>query len=309
MTIKHLVLSGGGPSMIQTIGSIQALEEGKFIDMNNIETIYGTSAGAIVGALICLKYDWETINDYVLLRPWHEVFPIKVQNIFDAYTKKGIFDIKTIEKCFKPLLDAKDIAMGITLKEFYEYSKIELHLFVFEINHFKLEDISYRTHPDLSLIKAIQMTCAVPILVTPICMDGKCYIDGGIVCNYPLKYCLESGKNEEEVLGLKNQYDSSTNHVHSESTLLDFILCFLFKVIHSLSIDHTQQPVKYEVENKTNFLSLEVFRSALWMEETRKELYQQGIATGKEFLEQQQQQQQEREKEKEKEPNPLQNSI
>jgi predicted acylesterase/phospholipase RssA len=289
MTIKHLVLSGGGPSMIQTIGSIQVLEESKFIDMQKIETIYGTSAGAIVGVLICLKFDWLTINDYVLRRPWHEVFPIKVQNIFDAYTKKGIFDIKTIEKCFKPLLDAKDISMEVSLKEFYEYSKIELHLFAFEINHFQLEDISYLTHPDLPLTKAIQMTCSVPILVTPVCIDGKCYIDGGIVCNYPLKYCLESGKNEEEVLGLKNEYDydSNTNYVHSESTLLDFILCFLFKVIHSLSIDHTQQAVKYEVVSRTNFLSLEVFRTALSMVETRKELHQQGISAGKEFLEKQ----------------------
>jgi hypothetical protein len=45
--------------------------------------------------------------------------------------------------------------------------------------------------------------------------------------------------------------------------------------------------VKYEVVSKTNFLSLEVFRSALSMVETRKELHQQGIAVGKEFLEKQ----------------------
>jgi len=285
MTIKHLVISGGGPSMIQTIGSIQVLEESKYIELQNIETIYGTSAGAIVGTLICLKYDWDTINDYVIRRPWHEVFPIKVQHIFDAYTKKGIFDIKTIEKCFKPLLSAKDISMEVTLKEFYEYSKIEQHFFVFEINHFKLEDISYLTHPDMSLMQAIQMTCAVPILVTPVCIDGKCYIDGAIICNYPVKYCLESGKNEDEVVGFKNQYDNNTNHVNSESTLLDFILCFLFKVIHSLSIDHTQPSLKHEVVSKTNFLSIDVFRTALCAVETRKELYQQGVACGKEFLE------------------------
>ena len=101
MTIKHLVISGGGPSMIQTLGAIQYLETAEFININNIETIYGTSAGAIVGVLIALKYDWVTINDYIIKRPWQDVFAIKAQNIFDAYTKKGLFDIKTIEKCFK----------------------------------------------------------------------------------------------------------------------------------------------------------------------------------------------------------------
>jgi predicted acylesterase/phospholipase RssA len=79
MTIKHLVISGGGPIMVQILGAIQHLEQHNFVDMKNIESIYGTSAGAIVGILICLKYDWETINDYIIKRPWQDVFPIKVQ--------------------------------------------------------------------------------------------------------------------------------------------------------------------------------------------------------------------------------------
>ena len=284
MTIKNLVFSGGGPSMIQTIGALQCIDEHNFIDIKNIETIYGTSAGAIVGTLLCLKFDWETINDYIIKRPWHEVFPINVQNIFDAYTKKGIFDIKTIDKCFKPLLAAKDLSMEITMKELYEYSQIELHFFTFEINNFKLEDISYLTNPDLKLLTALQMTCGIPILVTPVCFDGKCYIDGGIMCNYPLKYCLESGKKEEETLGFKNQYDDNTNHVNSESTLLDFIMCFLFKVIHSLSIDHTQPKIKNELVCNISFLSIDVFRTAMSSIDTRKLLLQSGIDQANVFL-------------------------
>ena len=84
--VKHLVISGGGQTMIQTLGSIQHLEENKFIDISNIETIYGTSAGAIIGILICLKYDWTTLHDYIIKRPWKEVFPVNIQNIF-TYAK------------------------------------------------------------------------------------------------------------------------------------------------------------------------------------------------------------------------------
>ena len=118
--IKHLVISGGGPTMIQTLGSIQHLEENKFIDINNIETIYGTSAGAIIGVLICLKFDWITLHDYIIKRPWQDVFPIKVQNILDSYTKRGLFDMKTVEKCFKPLFDAKDIPLDINMGKLNE---------------------------------------------------------------------------------------------------------------------------------------------------------------------------------------------
>ena len=172
MTIKHLVLSGGGPIMIQLLGAIQHLEANKFIDLKNIESIYGTSAGAIIGVLICLKkYDWETINEYIIKRPWQDVFKIKVEKIFESYSKKGIFDLKTIEKCFKPLFDAKDIPMNITLEDFYKYSNIELHLFSFEVNEFKVDDISYLTHPKLSLLNCYSNDkCSLPILVS------SCYV-------------------------------------------------------------------------------------------------------------------------------------
>jgi predicted acylesterase/phospholipase RssA len=61
MTIKHLVISGGGPSLIQVLGAIQHLEEKEHICLKNIETIYGTSAGAMVGVLLCLGFDRGTM--------------------------------------------------------------------------------------------------------------------------------------------------------------------------------------------------------------------------------------------------------
>jgi predicted acylesterase/phospholipase RssA len=286
MPIRNLVISGGGPIMIQILGAIQQLEENNFIDMQNIEAIYGTSAGAIVGVLLCLKYDWETINDYIIKRPWQDVFTIKVENIFDAYTKKGIFDDKTVIKCFKPLFDAKDISLNISLKDFYEYSKIELHMFSFEVNAFNVEDISYLTHPDLTLITAIQMSCALPVLMSPICGDGKCYIDGGVTCNYPLKNCIESNKNIEEILGFKNQYDNhNKNQIDSNSTLLDFIMSFLFKLIHSVSSNNlTQTSITYEVICNTDFLSISTLKTALYSIETREKLYINGIESATKFI-------------------------
>lgn len=285
MTIKHLVLSGGGPIMIQLLGAIQHLEANKFIDLKNIESIYGTSAGAIIGVIICLKYDWETINEYIIKRPWQDVFKIKVEKIFESYSKKGIFDLKTIEKCFKPLFDAKDIPMDITLEDFYKYSNIELHLFSFEINEFKIDDISYLTHPKITLLTAIQMTCSLPILVTPVCIDDKFYIDGGIVCNYPLKHCIDSGKNIDEILGFKNQYDTEKkSHINSDSTLLDFIMCFLFKVIYSLNTDYLQPSIKNEFLCNTDKMSVEILKKSLSNIDVRKQLFNNGTEDAVCFL-------------------------
>ena len=284
MTIKHLVISGGGPSMIQTLGAIQYLETAEFIDIHNIETIYGTSAGAIVGVLIALKYDWVTINDYIIKRPWQDVFAIKAQNIFDAYTKKGLFDIKTIEKCFKPLLDAKDISMSITLADFFKYSNIELHFFAFEINNFVLTDVSHVTHPNLSLLVALQMTCGLPVLLTPVFIEDKCYADGGIMCNYSLKHCVESGKKEDEILGFKNNYIKNESFITGESTIIDYLLSFLFKLIGNVNQDHIQPLIKNEVVFNIHFLSMDILKKALSDVHVREDLFKSGESYAKEFL-------------------------
>jgi predicted acylesterase/phospholipase RssA len=284
MTIKHLVISGGGPVLIHVLGAIQHLEENHYLDRKEIKSIYGTSAGAIVGAILCLGFDWETIRDYIIKRPWQDVFPVKVQNIFDAYTKKGVFDIKTFEKCFRPLLDAKDINMDVNLEDFYKLSNIELHLFAFEINEYKIHDVSYLTHPKLSLLSAIQMSCALPLLVTPVCTEDKCYIDGGFSCNYPLNYCIESGKLPDEILGFKNKYDLQKTVINSESTILDFMMSFLFTTISRFNTENEQQEIKNEIICDAKYLSIDVLRTAAGSVDARRELFNGGIETATNFL-------------------------
>jgi hypothetical protein len=284
MTIKHLVISGGGPIIIQILGALQHLELNKFIDLNNIESIYGTSAGAIIGILICLKYDWETINDYIIKRPWQDVFQIKIQNLFDIYNKKGIFDLKTIEKCFKPLFDAKDISININLDNFYKLTKIELHMYSFEINEYKICDISYLTHPNLSLMTAIQMTCGLPVLVTPVFIDDKCYIDGGMSTNYPLNFCIKSGKNEDEILGFKNKYHDKKEIIHSELTIFDFLLNFLFKAVFCINTDNNQPKIKNEIILDVQNLTFDILKNALSDIEIRRNLLKNGTETANIFL-------------------------
>ena len=287
MPIKHLVMSGGGPTMLQTLGALYYLANESFVNLKDIETIYGTSAGAIIGLCIALNFDWETINDYIIKRPWHDVFPMKIQNILDAYSKKGIYDYKNIEKSFKPLFDAKDIPIDISLQDFYDITKIELHFISFEINEYKVVDISYLSHPTLPVLTAIHMTCALPILMTPVCLDGKCYIDGGTTCNYPLKICLDSGKELDEILGFKNKYNENKNNINEESTLLQFLTSFLYKAVFSLST-HDQQPeIQNEVICDVSHLTFDFLKEAVTSSEVRKSLFENGIESAKTFLQNQ----------------------
>jgi predicted patatin/cPLA2 family phospholipase len=176
--------------------------------------------------------------------------------------------------------------MNITLEEFYIYSNIEIHFFTFEVNEFQTEDISYLTHPTLQLITAIQMTCGLPVLITPVFIDNKCYIDGGIVCNYPLNYCIKRQENIniDEILAFKSEYNQSNNNIYLDSTMLEFIMNFLFKLIYSLNTDKNQPNIKYEILCSTDKMSISSLKNALYDINIRNDLFKVGIEVANDFL-------------------------
>jgi predicted acylesterase/phospholipase RssA len=190
-----------------------------------------------------------------------------------------------VKKCFQPLFDAKDISIDINMLDFYKLTNIEVHFFSFEINEYVITDISYLTHPDLSLMLAIQMTCALPVLVSPVCIDNKCFIDGGMSSNYPLKNCIDSGKDENEILGFKNKYSENNNNINEESTLLDFLLNFLYKAIFSVSKRQIKPSVKYEILFDADYLSIDVLQNVLMNIDVRKELFKNGTKCACDFFE------------------------
>jgi NTE family protein len=285
MCIKHLVIPGGGPTGIKAIGALQYLEQKGYWNINDIETIYATSAGAIISILLCLKFDWETINDYIIKRPWNDAFKVSVNQIFEAYSKKGIFDKNIAEIFYKPFFKAKDISMEITMKEFYELSKIEIHLFSLDINSFNLEDISYISHPDLQLLTAVQMSSAIPVLISPVCIDEKCYVDGGVVCNYPINQCISRAENIDEIFGLRNQYTKKhENIVKNESTILEYVMNFISRLVNNVSVKFEEKEIPNELVYETELMSLTNIQLTLSSKEERQRLIDFGIESGKKFL-------------------------
>jgi predicted acylesterase/phospholipase RssA len=262
MTIKHLVISGGGPLGLRYLGALEKLEKENFWKVDSIESIYGTSVGSMIGAFICLKYDWETLNKYIIERPWNDAFKINAKQIVDSYYNKGLFDVKLIEIIFKPLLQAKNMEINVTLKEFYEFSKIDFHIFTFELNNFETVELSHITHPNLSLLQALTMSSAFPGIFMPTIIDKKCYIDGGVMCNYPINQCLRDNTNKDEILGIKISYGKDNNaEVTEELSLLEYIMCvtnnamnFIRSTVKLENIDNT---IECNVtENCSNFLDL-----------------------------------------------------
>jgi len=291
MTIKHLVISGGGPLGLRYLGALEKLEQQEFWKLNDIESIYSTSIGSIVATFICLKYDWNTLNTYIIDRPWHDAFKVNVKQIFDSYYNKGLFDKKLAEIIFKPLLEAKDLSLNITLKEFYEYSKIDLHIFTFELHEFKTVEITHKLFPDLSLLKALTMSSSLPGIFIPTIMDNKCYIDGGVMCNYPLNYCLRDHINKNEILGIRSAYDKECDNfknvqVTSESSLLEYVMCITINSMNyirdSVQIENIENTVRCYITD--NPLTLDFIQESINNQELRRQWIKQGEEDAIKFI-------------------------
>lgn len=290
-TIKYAVMAGGGHTFFSTLGAIQELEKEDIWNIENIKNIYATSAGAAVSVICCLKFDnWEIVNDYFIKRPWHDAFPIHIGRILDAYSKRGIFDKSFIYTVFKPLFLAKDIPLDITMQQFYEFSNIELHFYSVEIYEFETIDISHKTHPNLELLTAVYMTSAIPVMFSPCTLDDKCYVDGGLITNYPLKYCIDHVSSQEhasldEIISFKNSYEREENHKITEtSTIVDFIICFIHKILGSVSTTAKQQKIKNEIVHHTTKVSLSYSKDVVYSQEVREELLEKGKVSALTFL-------------------------
>lgn len=285
MGIKHIVIAGGGPTMFQSLGAFKILTINKVINLDEIESIYGTSGGAIVGFLLSLKFDWDTIYDFMIKRPWDDVFNLKIDSLLEAYNNKGFFSKKTLERCFKSLFNAKNIPLNVTLKQYYEeHSAIELHFFTFDINAFNLVDVSYLTHPDVELLIAIQMSCCLPLLVCPVVIEDKCFIDGGIVCNYPLRYCIKDGKKEDEVFGIRTTFSHEQNNVNDDSNLIEYFLHFFLKLIHSMNKDNDNLQIVNELILETVPLSFHSIKNCISDIKVRSQLVEKGENTAKKYI-------------------------
>ena len=288
MTIKHLVISGGGPAGFLTYGAARHLSKENFWALSNIETIYGCSIGAFMGVIISLGYEWDWIDDYFIKRPWDKVIDETSLSIFDVFTQKGLIGDELIEASLGPLLTAKDLDVGVTMAEFHDFNGIEIHVYSTNLNRRLLEkvDISYKTHPDMPLMKAIRMTTAYPFAFKPVFEEDSCFIDGGLLNNYPLNDCIEQTKcNKDEILAFKNIWITDEYKVLPESSVIDYLFVLLVKMKRSVYLEEDPPNVKNVIRCLVEDLDgFKAWAGALSTEEMRSKLIERGSSQAKLFL-------------------------
>ena len=132
------------------------------------------------------------------------------------------------------------------------------------------------------------MSSSLPGVFMPTIIDNCCYIDGGVMCNYPLNYCLRDHDNTDEILGIKISYNINDSNIKitTESSLLEYVICISVNTMNyiknSITIDNIENTVICSIDN--NPLTLESIQESIQNKESRQKLFELGQEDASQFL-------------------------
>ena len=156
-----LVLSGGGARAIAHVGVIDALRTRGL----EPECIAGSSSGAIIGALAAAGHSTETMLEF-----FTRASPFRLSVV--TVRKAGILDTAKVVASFREYFP----------EDSFEALKIRLFVTATDIVNARLK--IFESGP---LIPAVLASCSMPMVFTPTEVDGRWYVDGGVINNFPIE--------------------------------------------------------------------------------------------------------------------------
>ena len=191
-----LVLSGGGIKGICTLGAISKLKELEIIKYPEIYC--GTSVGSIISFLLLIGYSPKDILDLLIEIDFTKLFQVDLDDIFEN-PHIGLSHTTGFMIVLKSFIEKRGLSLTITFKELYELFPSKLIITGTCVNDISLHYFSVDTTPSMPVVKAIEISICIPLLFKPIEYDGKIWIDGGCLNNYPIEIFHE---NLDDVIGI-----------------------------------------------------------------------------------------------------------
>ena len=194
-----LVLSGGGARGMAHIGVLKALEQAGIYP----DVVTGTSMGSVVGGLYALGYtpdeiekiandsDWDALLSNLVPfkeiaieeKPyyWRYIFELPVKGLVPGLPS-GVIEGENLYKYFSQLTRS---AHGIS-----NFEELPIPFRCVATDIVTGEKVVLKSG---SLAEAIRASMAIPSIFTPIEIDNKLLVDGGLVRNFPVEEAKEMG--------------------------------------------------------------------------------------------------------------------
>lgn len=256
-TIKNLVLSGGSSKGFSYVGVIKTLEEFNIIE--RLEEITGVSIGGIFGLFIILNFNSDDLINIFIKINLNWLHNINSDSILHLINKYGLDNGSNAEKFIASFIEARFPSKNpfeITFIDLWNYNPIKFNLIGTKIYTGVLESEIYNhiLTPNMSIIKALRITFAIPPLFSPIDSDLYHLVDGGITNNYPIDLYDTHENRLENTLGIlcleKIQKDKCKNVVDIYKSIVG----------HLVAKDTLKKKDKYMAQTVIIEVNLELYQ-------------------------------------------------
>ena len=268
--IENLVFGGCQLKGLAFIGVIKYLEE---LDiMKDIKNICGVSSGSIFALSVCLGFNSYELKQIALRLSLNDLKSVKSDNVFKLFEQYGFDDGSQFIKLFKIILEKKTKNPNFTFKELEKFcDNKKLLILGTNLTLCKSEVFSIDTTPDMEVCDALRISISFPLVFSKVCYNNFCYVDGGVISNYPIDFFSDLDKTLGIVVNsITDNSDIST----FDQYLLRILYLLSFQKQKLLCDKYSEQTVKLVV--KYELLSIK------FDENTKKYLIEEGYKQFKE---------------------------
>ena len=141
------------------------------------------------------------------------------------------------------------------------------------------------------------MSMAYPFMFKPVFIGEDCFIDGGLLNNYPVNDCITQTEcAEEEILAFKNVWinnnnntnnndNNNNNKITEQSSIINYFIVIMKKMQAELDTENIQKDIKYTVKCLIEDLNdIQSWINAVSNEQMRINLIKKGEYYAKLFL-------------------------
>ena len=220
--IKNLVFEGAGIRGIAYCGIVSELETRN--NIQQIEKVGGTSAGAIIALTVSLGYSGKEIKDIISETNFKK---FNDGNYFFAgginRTNKyfGWYRGNRFERWLEKVISKKAINPDITFGDLHKKGFKDLYITGTCLNKQQLIIFSYETYPTMKVKDAVRISMSVPLYFEAVFIDkyGKVIrhpkqkegldvmVDGGFIGNFPIRMFDMLSQTNFSTLGFRVDSD------------------------------------------------------------------------------------------------------
>jgi NTE family protein len=183
-----LMLGGGGAKGAYQIGVIKALEEFNLI--KQIDTISGVSIGAINTLLLMSRKKHKDIVDIWKIMDSENVFGTKGHSLIK---EKRLYNFVPVAEKLIQHVDLKLVRKS----RFNGFATAALmydkQSFFHQIKTDTMEKEVFHLNKCKDPFLATMASASIPLVFGPTVIEGKNYVDGGVIDNYPIQPLIDSG--------------------------------------------------------------------------------------------------------------------